>query len=257
MKENVDWDAKNRELLTRYQQGDRDALGEFLESNRGLVQHLLRRYQRLPQGMEKDDLMQLGFLGLIEAARRPQVLEAPCLANYLSFCIRKRLYVGIWQEGYLVHVPRRQHEAAVQAQRVEGERLVRGKPEEWGWRKLGLSAGDYRARLRCYQVFLGGHASLDGAEDGEARLLNLLQAGEEASPEKQTLRKWTQTALQVLLCRLPRQQALLLRGYFGLDHTKRRSLRDLGKHCGLSEEQVSQQLKETLECLRQSLKGER
>ena len=250
MKQAVDWDARNRELLTRYQQGDQAALNEFLEGNRGLVQHLLRRYRRLPLGMEEDDLMQLGFLGLIEAARRPQALEKTCLSNYLSFCIRKRLYLGIWQEGYLVHLPRRQHEAAVQARRVEGERLVRGKPEAWGWRKLGLSAGDYRARLRCYQLFLGDHASLDAVQEGETRLWNVLRSEKESSPELQTL-------LQMLLRRLPKQQVWVLRGYFGLDHTKRRSLRELGNRCGLPEEQVRQILRETLECLRQSLQEER
>ena len=172
------------------------------------------------------------------------------VSNYLSFCIRKRLYLGIWQEGYLVHLPRRQHEAAVQARRVEGERLVRGKPEAWGWRKLGLSAGDYRARLRCYQLFLGDHASLDAVQEGETRLWNVLRSEKESSPELQTL-------LQMLLRRLPKQQAWVLRGYFGLDHTKRRSLRELGNRCGLPEEQVRQILRETLECLRQSLQGER
>ena len=61
MKQAVDWEAKNRELLMRYQRGDQAALSEFLEGNRGLVRHLLRRYRRLPLGMEEDDLMQLGF----------------------------------------------------------------------------------------------------------------------------------------------------------------------------------------------------
>ena len=246
MKQAVDWDARNRELLTRYQQGDQAALNEFLEGNRGLVQHLLRRYRRLPLGMEEDDLMQLGFLGLIEAARRPQALEKTCLSNYLSFCIRKRLYLGIWQEGYLVHLPRRQHEAVIQTRRMEEERLVRGKPEEWGWLRLGLSAADYRARLRCYQVFLGGHASLDAAKEGETRLWNVLRTEKESSPELQTF-------LQLLLRRLPKQQVWVLRGYFGLDHTKRRSLRELGRRSGLSEEQVRQILRETLERLRHSM----
>jgi RNA polymerase primary sigma factor len=253
VKQDVDWDAKNKELLTRYQQGDKDALGEFLECNRGLVHHLLRRYQRLPLGMEEADLEQLGFLGLIEAARRPQVLEKTCLSNYLSFCIRKRLYLGIWQEGYLVHLPRRQHEAAVQARRVEGERLVRGKPEDWGWRHLGVSAGVYRERLRCYQMFLGNHVSLDAAKPGEERLLDVLQAGEDSSPETQTLRRWRRKTLQETLCRLPKQQFWVVRGYFGLGYRQRRSLRELGKCCGLSEEQVRQLIQEALERLRQTL----
>ena len=246
MKQDVDWDARNKELLTRYQQGDKKALDEFLECNQGLVRHLLRRYRRLPLGMDEDDLMQLGFLGLIEAARRPQALEKTCLSNYLSFCIRKRLYLGIWQEGYLVHLPRRQHEAVIQTRRMEEERLVRGKPEEWGWLRLGLSAADYRARLRCYQMFLGGHASLDAAKEGETRLWNVLRTEKESSPELQTF-------LQLLLRRLPKQQFWVLRGYFGLDHTKRRSLRELGRRSGLSEEQVRQILRETLERLRHSM----
>ena len=250
----MDWDAKNRELLTRYQQGDKEALDEFLECNRGLVHHLLRRYRRLPLAMEEDDLEQLGFLGLLEAARRPQALKQAYLSNYLSFCIRKRLYLGIWQEGYLVHLPRRRHDAVVQARRIEGERLVRGKPEEWGCRRLGLSAVAYRERLRCYKLFLDSPASLD-AERGEEglRLMDLLEADEDNSPEARVQRKLLRERLQRLLRRLSGKPLRLLRYCFGLGDEKRCSLAEAGKRCGLSAQEAQSLLEETLRRLEKNL----
>ncbi len=53
------------ELLLAAQGGDRDALGEIVEKNSGLIWSVARRY--FGRGVEADDLYQLGCLGFLKA----------------------------------------------------------------------------------------------------------------------------------------------------------------------------------------------
>lgn len=255
MEEQKDWNRINRELLARCQRGDEEALAEFVEGNRGLVRWTLRRYRQLPLGMDAEDLEQLGLLALLEAARRPGVQRQPYLGKYLSYCIRKKLYLGIWQEGYLVPLPRRQHEQAVRARRLEGERLVRGEPEEWAARRMGLSAGEYRRRLRQYGQYLAGHASLDAptgdrTEDDGQPLLAALVDEEGTSPEEEALRRVSCAEVQELLHLLPPRQEQALRCYFGLADGQQHPLAEVGRRCGLSKEGTRLLVRAALETLR-------
>ena len=58
---------RNRELAVLAQRGDEKAFDELIESNLGLVRNAARRF--LGRGTEYDDLVQIGTIGLIKAAR--------------------------------------------------------------------------------------------------------------------------------------------------------------------------------------------
>lgn len=57
----------NLVLLKRLQEGDTEALTKIVEDNMGLVRHVAGRF--LGRGVEYDDLLQLGAIGLLRAAR--------------------------------------------------------------------------------------------------------------------------------------------------------------------------------------------
>lgn len=54
-------------LLKRLQEGDDEALATLVEENMGLVRHAAKRF--LERGVEYDDLLQIGAIGLLRAAR--------------------------------------------------------------------------------------------------------------------------------------------------------------------------------------------
>ena len=54
-------------LLKRLQDGDSAALSKLVEDNMGLVRHAARRF--IGRGVEYDDLVQIGAIGLLRAAR--------------------------------------------------------------------------------------------------------------------------------------------------------------------------------------------
>jgi len=58
---------QNRLLLIKIKEGDQAALAELIDANMGLVRSISQRFTA--SGVESDDLMQIGAMGMIKAAR--------------------------------------------------------------------------------------------------------------------------------------------------------------------------------------------
>ena len=77
-----------RRLLDRLFSGDGEAANVLIEHNLRLVAHIAKKYQQ--EGVEQDDLISVGSLGLIKAVQtfRP---EAGRLTAYASRCIENEI----------------------------------------------------------------------------------------------------------------------------------------------------------------------
>ena len=60
----------NEELVELYQQGDKQALDKLIEGNGGIVRKLAIKYNNINDLLEFDDLIQAGYIGLINAANK-------------------------------------------------------------------------------------------------------------------------------------------------------------------------------------------
>lgn len=58
---------QNRQLLVKIKEGDEEALSELVTANMGLIRSISLRFTA--SGAELDDLMQIGAIGMIKAAR--------------------------------------------------------------------------------------------------------------------------------------------------------------------------------------------
>ena len=58
---------QNRQLLIKIKNGDGGALDELVSANMGLVRKIAQRFSAL--GVETEDLIQIGSIGMIKAAR--------------------------------------------------------------------------------------------------------------------------------------------------------------------------------------------
>ena len=86
-------------LLERMQAGDGEAANALIEHNLRLVVHIARKYAQ--PGVDQDDLVSLGALGLIKAVHtfRP---EAGRLTAYASRCIENEIRMSLRTEKKLV-----------------------------------------------------------------------------------------------------------------------------------------------------------
>ena len=58
---------ENLDLITLAQSGDKDALEKLITQNMGLVKNIARRF--MGRGTEYEDLVQIGSIGMIKAAK--------------------------------------------------------------------------------------------------------------------------------------------------------------------------------------------
>ncbi|MFL0198343.1 sigma-70 family RNA polymerase sigma factor [Clostridium sp. WILCCON 0269] len=84
----------NEELVELYQNGNEHALNELVELNKGLVYKLANRfYTGKTNSIDKEDLEQEGFIGLIAAADKYKFdIERPCkFSTYAVYWIYQKI----------------------------------------------------------------------------------------------------------------------------------------------------------------------
>ena len=80
-------------LLTRMEQGDRQARGELIERNLRLVVYIARRFDNT--GVNVEDLISIGTIGLIKAVETFQISKGIKLATYSSRCIENEILMHL------------------------------------------------------------------------------------------------------------------------------------------------------------------
>jgi len=77
------------ELLQRMERGDKKARGEIIERNLRLVVYIARRFDNT--GVNVEDLISIGTIGLIKAVETFQISKGIKLATYSSRCIENEI----------------------------------------------------------------------------------------------------------------------------------------------------------------------
>lgn len=74
----------NEELVLLYQQGDKQALESLIDNNAGMVKKISLKYRNLNKLLELEDIIQAGYVGLINAANKyDSTLENK--ANFITY----------------------------------------------------------------------------------------------------------------------------------------------------------------------------
>uniref|UniRef100_UPI003524C6FE sigma-70 family RNA polymerase sigma factor n=1 Tax=Streptomyces sp. PU_AKi4 TaxID=2800809 RepID=UPI003524C6FE len=104
--------------------------------NQRLVHSLVRPYQ--DQGLDYEDLLQHGFLGLLRAARKFDPTMGNKFSTYATWWIRQSVTRAIADEGALIRVPVHMHEQMRKVARAERALAAEGR-----------RAGDADVAVRC------------------------------------------------------------------------------------------------------------
>ena len=80
-------------LLQRMEQGDKQARGELIERNLRLVVYIARRFDNT--GVNVEDLISIGTIGLIKAVESFQLSKGIKLATYSSRCIENEILMHL------------------------------------------------------------------------------------------------------------------------------------------------------------------
>ena len=221
--------------IRRVQAGDRRAEEALLRENMPLVAAIARRYQNC--GLNQEDMMQLGSIGLLQALRRVDPDRGLCFSTYAVPLIAGEIRRFLRDDG-MVKFSREAKSLALKIERVHRERgdlTVAELSQE-----LNVPAEDITAALASR----AGALSLDAPTDEDGTDLNSFLDSSDADTEGDALRRAELSELFSLLSERERQ-VLYLR-YF-----RDRTQAEVGKRLGLSQVQISRIEKKALLRMRQ------
>jgi len=227
----------------------RAAACELLVSrHRNLVWSCVQRYRRSPEPTE--DLMQVGYVGLLKAINNFDLDVGGSLAAYAQPCISGEIKRHFRDKRWQVHVERSMQELVLQvrdATRLLTQRLGHLPTDKELAGHLGISDDDLREARRADLVFQP--TSLDAPLAGHPDAASLADIIGEEDPEvEHTLNMESVAAHWGELPR--REQKILLLRFYG-DMTQA----EIGQQLGISQMHVSRLLAHALGHLRQRLLG--
>jgi RNA polymerase primary sigma factor len=234
--------SREAELAKRARRGDLWATRRLIEANLNLVRSVARGYRG--HGVDFDDLLQEGTLGLIRALKRFDHAKGFRFATYASWWVRQGIQRAILDQGRTIRIPA---SAADKLRRIDqAERRLTGT---WGRtphseelaRASGLSAADVAELRLAAQV----PSSLDAATEnrdfrdafGEAPIAEGVDRDTERGDNWELMVRTLKGALAGLPD--PRQRTVL-ELHYGLGGEQPKTLREIGDVLGLTAARISQ-----------------
>jgi len=225
----------------------REAACEVLVNRyRPLVRSCVRRFQNSPEPYE--DLLQVGYVGLIKAINNYDPAAGTGLAGYALPCVSGEIKRYFRDKRWQVHVKRSLQELRLAVRNVTAEltqALGHAPSDAEIADRLNVTEDELREVRRAELAFQS--SSLDAPladHEGRASLADLI-----GTEDPQLEHVLDMEAVWKHLSGLPdrEQQLLLLRFYGNMTQA------EIGKHLGISQMHVSRLLAEALEYLRERL----
>ncbi|HLG79321.1 MAG TPA: sigma-70 family RNA polymerase sigma factor [Ktedonobacteraceae bacterium] len=228
------------ELAKRIENGDRDAMKQFILANLRLVVSIAKRY--VGRGLTLLDLIQEGNIGLIRAVQRYDWRRGHRFSTHATWWIRQAISRAVADKGRTIRLPVYVNTALNRIRR-ERQRLLQELGREPTELELAEATGLDPIRMVELQSAPGAPVSLElpVGEDEEQELGDVLPDTEASSPEElattQTLKDEVQRVLESVLT--PREQ-LVLQLRFGLGNGQAHPLEQVGRELGITRERVRQ-----------------
>lgn len=234
--------ADNDTLLRKIAEGDENALAELVEANMGLVKTVALRFR--DRGTEYEDLVQIGSIGLLRAARSFDFTYNCMFSTYAVPLIIGEIRRHLRDDG-IIKVSRTIRAKAVKLMHAK-EQYIRENDREPTLSELAALTEIPEEEIAVTLDAAGPVRSLSeqvGGEDG-APLENFI-----ADPEMPLEKLTDHIALTQAIGRLtPRQQEIIRLRYF-----RHLSQQQTGNELGLTQVKISREEKKILALLREAL----
>lgn len=234
----------NEILCTLIQQGNKQAAQDLCVKNKKLVDKYVVAYQkRYGNRLDFEDLEQVGFIGLIKAARKFEIHQGNAFSTYAVWWIKQAISREIMDNGYAIRIPVHKMERINKVTKVES--LYIGLSIEERIKKISevlyMSEEVVREYLILRNSFLS-YASLNApiGDEEDMELGEIIPEEDTLSVEDIVIDRELRRTLEVVMSTLTQREQKVLRLRFGLDDGRSRTLEEVGKQFNVTRERIRQ-----------------
>ena len=226
-------------LAKRIKRGDKAAREQMIKANLRLVVKIAHDYENY--GLPMLDLISEGNIGLMKAVERFDPTKGAKLSTYAAWWIKQAIRRAISNQSKTIRLPIHVTDKLLHIRRAEAKlqnEFGRAPTDEELSDELGLSA----KRIVQYRKAAIRPQSLDAPiDDNNANSISEIVADQNASTPYESLEEKTDARLiHELLPTLPEREQEILRGRFGFDGDKEKTLEEIGQKFGVTRERIRQ-----------------
>lgn len=223
-------------IFERLRGGDESARQEILCCNLRLVVRLAQQFRG--KGLAMEDLIQEGNMGLLEVIERFDHNLGFRFSTYAAFWIRQSMQVALRKQRSMIRIPVRKMRQLGRINDVMQEfQSICGRPPTTA--ELAHRLQTDEAHIHDLMSLSRTAVSLDMPLDDDGATLQDHLADETLrTASEQTMRVELEARIGAALAQLSEREHSVLRLRFGLGGNKPRSLRNISKRVGLSQEGV-------------------
>ena len=238
------------QLATRAAAGDKAARDKLLTSNMRFVIKIASQY--LNKGLEYEDLISEGYLGLMKALDHFDVSKGYHFISYAVWWIRQSIMKAIVDFGRPIRLPVNKDAELTEIKRAchsvnpHGKKSEEEELEEVAL-KLGMTKHHIREMLNISQEMISLDSPISG--DSDTALVDTVSAGT-FTPEDAAIDASLKTEIDKAFVGLDKKSVEVLNMRYGLNGQGERTLKEVGEKMNLSRERVRQIEKHAIEKIR-------
>ena len=228
------------QLATRAAAGDKAARDKLLTANMRFVIKIASQY--LNKGLEYEDLISEGYLGLMKALDHFDVSKGYHFISYAVWWIRQSIMKAIVDFGRPIRLPVNKDAELTEIKRAchsvnpHGKKSEEEELEEVAL-KLGMTKHHIREMLNISQEMISLDSPISG--DSDTALVDTVSAGT-FTPEDAAIDASLKTEIDKAFVGLDKKSVEVLNMRYGLNGQGERTLKEVGEKMNLSRERVRQ-----------------
>ncbi len=237
--------------------GSKEAKDKLLTSNMRFVIKIAAQYRN--RGLEFEDLISEGYLGLISALEHFDVSKGYHFISYAVWWIRQSILKAIVDLAHPIRLPANKDAEMREIKKTRAEVNPEGTMTEEQElaevaASLGMTKHHVREMLNISRDMVSLNSSL--SKDSDHTLMDVIVASDYLSPEDEFINNDMKDSITKALETLDEKAARVVSMRYGLEDGSERTLKEVGEKLNLSRERVRQIEKKAITALRDGKKSE-
>src|SRR3954467_12430739 len=248
---------EEKELAYRIEVGDNEARDRMVRANLRLVVNIARGYTG--KGLALQDLIEEGNLGLLRAVEGFDPTMNTRFSTYASYWIKQSIKRALVNTAKTIRIPAYMVELLAKWRRATNkltDELGRPPTHEEVARYMGLPKKKLNIIKKAIRVYNSAPQTDQGGEQGWS-IDEMLMDNRSKTPDTEMVETDDLKHVMVLLDKMDKREATVLKMRFGIDDEEPKTLKEIGECLGLTRERVRQIESAALAKLNTSLCGEK